>query len=163
MQKTWSPVGQTPIVPHRYRHDRLSAISGIAVSPRRYHCTLYCQLYEDNLQGEEVAAFLRQLLRHLRGPIIALLDNGKIHRGEPVRELLARTRRLHLEPFPAYAPELNPDEGVWNQLKRRLANGRPDTKAELRDVLSEEICRLARSQALLRGCIDQSELPSFWT
>ena len=163
MQKTWSPVGQTPIVPHRYRHDRLSAISGIAVSPRRFHCTLYCQLYEDNLQGEEVAAFLRQLLRHLRGPIIALLDNGKIHRGEPVQELLARTRRLHLEPFPAYAPELNPDEGVWNQLKRRLANGRPDTKAELMDVLSEEICRLARSQALLRGCIDQSELPSFWT
>jgi len=55
---------------------------------------------------------------------------------------------------------LNPDEGVWNQLKHRLANGRPDTKAELMDVLSEEICRLARSQPLLRGCIHQSELSS---
>ena len=29
--KTWSPVGQTPILHHRYRHDRISAISGIAV------------------------------------------------------------------------------------------------------------------------------------
>ena len=161
MQKTWSPVGQTPVVPHRYRHDRLSAISGIAVSPRRLHCTLYCHLYEDNLQSEEVASFLRHLLRHIPGPIIALLDNGQIHRGDPVQELLARTRRLHLEPFPAYAPELNPDEGVWNQLKRRLANGRPDTKAELMDVLGDEICRLASSQQLLRGCIHQSELPSF--
>jgi putative transposase len=155
-------VGQTPIVDHRYRHDRLSAISGIAVSPRRFHCTLYCHLYEDNIQGEEVAAFLRHLLRHMHGPIIALLDNGKIHRGEPVQELLARTRRLHLEAFPPYAPELNPDEGVWNQLKRRLANGRPDTKAELMDVLGEEICRLASSQQLLRGCVHQSELSSFW-
>jgi transposase len=162
VQKTWSPVGRTPVVPHRYRHDRLSAISGIAVSPRRFHCTLYCHLYEDNIQGEEVAAFLRHLLRQIRGPIIALLDNGQIHRGDPVQELLARTRRLHLEPFPAYAPELNPDEGVWNQLKRRLANGRPDTKAELMDVLGEEICRLAGSQPLLRGCIHQSELSSFW-
>ena len=162
MQKTWSPVGQTPVLLHRYRHDRLSAISGIAVSPRRFRCTLHCHLYEDNIQGEAVAAFLRHLLRQIHGPVIALLDNGKIHRGEPVQELLARARRLHLEPFPAYAPELNPDEGVWNQLKRRLANGRPDTKAELMAVLSEEIARLARSQQLLRGCIHQSELSSFW-
>lgn len=162
VHKTWSPVGQTPVLPHRYRHDRLSAISGIAVSPRRFHCTLCCHLYEDNIGGEEVAAFLRDLLRHLHGPIIVLLDNGKIHRGEPVQELLAGTRRLHLEAFPAYAPELNPDEGVWNQLKRRLANGRPDSKAELLDVLGEEIGRLASSQPLLRGCINQSELPAFW-
>ena len=63
VHKTWSPVGQTPIVLHRYCHDRISAISGIAVSPKRFHCTLYCQLYEDNIHGEEVAAFLRQLLR----------------------------------------------------------------------------------------------------
>jgi transposase len=161
VHKTWSPVGQTPIVPHRYRHDRLSAISGIAVSPRRCRCTLYCHLYDDNIQGEEVAAFLRHLLQQIRGPVIALLDNGKIHRGEPVQELLPHTRRLHLVSFPADAPELNPDEGVWNQLKSRLANGRPDTKTDLMDVLSEEICRLGKSQQLLRGCIQQSELSLF--
>lgn len=158
VHKTWSPVGQTPIVRHRYRHDRISAISGIAVSPRRFHCTLYCHLYEDNIQGEEVAAFLRHLLQQIHGHVIALLDNGKIHRGDPVQELLARTRRLHLVPFPSYAPELNPDEGVWNQLKKRLANGRPDTKTELMDILGEEICRLAGSQQLLHGCILQSDL-----
>lgn len=161
VRKTWSPLGQTPIVPHVYRHDRISAISGIAVSPRRFHCTLYCHLYEDNIQGEEVAGFLRDLLHQIRGPIIALLDNGQIHRGDPVQEILARTRRLHLVPFPSYAPELNPDEGVWNQLKERLANGRPDSKAELMEVLSDEICRLAASQQLLRGCIQQSDLPVF--
>lgn len=154
-------MGQTPIVSYRYRHDRISAISGIAVSPRRFRCTLYCHLYDDNIQGEEVATFLRHLLRQIHGPVIALLDNGKIHRGDPVQELLAHTRRLHLVPFPSYAPELNPDEGVWSQLKSRLANGRPDTKADLMDVLGEEICRLAKSQQLLRGCIRQSELPSF--
>ena len=161
MQKTWSPVGQTPVVRHRYGHDRISAISGIAVSPRRFHCALYCQLYEDNIQGEEVAGFLRHLLHQVHGHLIVLLDNGKIHRGNPVRELLVRTSRLHLEPFPPYAPELNPDEGVWNHLKSMLANGRPDTQAELMDVLAEEICRLAASHPLLRGCIEQSDLPPF--
>ena len=92
---------------------------------------------------------------------MVLLDNGKIHRGDPVQELLARTSRLHLVPFPPYAPELNPDEGVWNHLKNTLANGRPDTQADLMDVLADEICRLARSESLLRGCIQQSELPPF--
>ncbi len=154
-------MGQTPVLRHRYGHDRISAISGIAVSPKRFHCALYCQLYEDNIQGEEVATFLRHLLHQVHGHLIVLLDNGKTHRGEPVQDLLARTSRLHLEPFPPYAPELNPDEGVWNHLKKTLANGRPDTQAELMDVLSDEICRLAASQCLLRGCIQQSKLPPF--
>ena len=159
MRKTWSPVGQTPVVRHRYRHDRISAISGIALSPKRLHCTLYCLLFEDNIKGEEVAVFLRHLLRQIRGHLVVLLDNAKIHRAGPVQALLTRTRRLHLVPFPSYAPELNPDEGVWNQLKRTLANGRHDTQAELMDVLADEICRLGGSQPLLRACIHQSELP----
>jgi transposase len=161
VHKTWSPVGQTPILHHRYRHDRISAISGIAVSPKRFHCMLYCQLYEDNIQGEEVAVFLRHLLRQISGHLIVLLDNGKTHRSDAIVELLSRTSRLQLEPFPTNAPELNPDEGVWNHLKKKLANGRPDTKNELMDVLSDEICCMAASQILLRGCINQLDLPSF--
>jgi len=162
VRKTWSPVGQTPVLIHRYRHDRISAISGIAVSPRRFHCTLYCQLYEDTIQGEEVAAFFRHRLHQVRGHLIVLLDNGTIHRGDSVQELLARTSRLHLEPFPSHAPELNPDEGVWNHLKGTLANGRPDTQAELLDVLADEICRLGASQSLLRGCITSPNSPLFY-
>ena len=154
-------MGQTPILHHRYGHDRISAISGISISPKRFHCTLYCQLYEDNIQSEEVALFLRHLLHQIHGHLIVLLDNGQTHRGDPVQELLARSTRLHLEPFPPYAPELNPDEGVWNHLKSTLANGRPDSKEELMDVLSAEICGLAASQRLLRGCIQQSKLPPF--
>lgn len=154
-------MGQTPVVHHCYRHDRISAISGIAVSPKRLHCTLYCLLYEDNIQGEEVEVFLRHLLHEIRGHLIVLLDNAKIHRADPVQHLLRQTRRLHLVAFPAYAPELNPDEAVWNHLKNSLANGRPDTKEELMDVLANEICLLAASQHLLRGCIHQSELPLF--
>lgn len=161
VRKTWSPVGQTPLLRYRYRHDRISAISGIAVSPKRFHCTLYCHLYEDNMQGEDVLTFLRHLLRQVRGHLIVLLDNGTIHRGEPVQELLTRTSRLHVVSFPAYAPELNPDEGVWNHLKRTLATGRPDTQAELMDVLANEICHLGASPRLLRGCIQHAGLPFF--
>jgi transposase len=42
-----------------------------------------------------------------------------IHRGKAVKEFLASggARRLQLERLPGYAPELNPDEGIWKHLK----------------------------------------------
>ncbi|MFA4949181.1 MAG: transposase [Candidatus Krumholzibacteriia bacterium] len=161
VRKTWSPRGQTPVLRHRYRHDRISAISGISVSPRRRRLGLYCHLYESNISGDEVCTFIRHLLRHLRGHVFALLDNAQIHKGASLRRLCSRFPRLHLEPFPSYAPELNPDEGVWTSLKRSLANSRPDTQADLMSRLSREVRRLAVSPRLLRACIKHSELPPF--
>ena len=161
VRKTWSPAGKTPRLRHRQRHERVSAISALSASPARQRFSLYCHLYEDNVQGDEVAHFLRHLLRQIPGHLFVLLDNASIHKSDPVGELLARTRRLHLVPLPAYAPELNPDEGVWNHLKRTLANGRPDSKQELMDVLCDEVVRLAGRNDLLRACIAQSDLPFF--
>ncbi len=98
------------------------------MSPRRRRCGLYFLLSPKNIQHPEVCAFLRNLLRHLRGPVIVIWDNGTIHGGEAIRELQTRYPRLHLYRFPGYAPELNPDEGVWQLTKRTLANGRPDSQ-----------------------------------
>ena len=62
-----------PLALYRYWYcpDR---ISGIAVSPKRFHCTLYCHLYEDNIQGKEVMRFLPNLFCQVRGRLIAPLD-----------------------------------------------------------------------------------------
>jgi len=159
--KTWAPRGCTPIHRHRYQRDKISVISGISVSPKQRRLGLYYQLWFDNIGQQEVCVFLRHLLRHLRGPVIALLDNSSTHKGEPLRELQRQHPRLGIEHFPSYAPELNPDEGVWSLAKRKLANGRPDDRDELMDDLIRSIESIRRSPAKLRGCILQSELPSF--
>ena len=161
VQKTWAPCGQTPILRHRYRRDKISVISGVSVSPVRRHLGLYWQLHAKNLAQWDVCAFLRHLLHHLRGPVIVLWDNGKIHQGLPIRLLCREFPRLRLERFPAYAPELNPDEGVWKLAKGRLANGRPDVISELQADLAASLNAIAHNARLLRGCIDGSELPLF--
>ena len=102
--------------------------------------------------------FLDELLRHLRGPVIAVWDNASIHKGEPIRAMCRRHSRLHLELFPSYAPELNPDEGVWKLAKEELANGRPDSIEDLAVPLLSALERIAGSQTLLRSCIHHSEL-----
>jgi transposase len=159
MRRTWSPVGQTPLLRHHFANDRISVISGISASPTRCRLGLYGMFFWDNIGQEEVAAFLREVLRHLRGHLIALLDNSNTHRGGAVEQLRRRVHRLHLEYFPAYAPELNPDEGVWPLLKGKLANGQPGDLKELEHHLQREFRAVARSQRKLRGCIQQSELP----
>ena len=155
--KTWAPRGCTPVLRHRYRRDKISAISGVSVSPKRQHLGLYYHLWFGNIGQEEVCVFLRHLLRHLRGPVIVLLDNSRTHQGEPLNELLRQHPRLCIEHFPSYAPDLNPDEGVWALAKRDLANGCPDDLDELTNDLVRAIERTRKSARRLRGCFLQSD------
>jgi len=163
VRRTWAPRGKTPLLRHRYRRDKVSAISAVTVSPRRHRCGLYAHFHCDNITQFEVALFLRLLLRHLAGVVIVLWDGGSIHGGPAVTQLLARHPRLLVERFPAYAPELNPDELVWNYLKGELANGRPDTVNELLDDLTRVTRRLRRAPALLRGFVVGSALPRLFS
>jgi len=159
--RTWGPRGQTPVIRYRYRHDKVSVISGLSVSARRHRVGLYYQVHGKNIQHAEVCGFLRHLLRHLRGPVVLLWDNGGIHKGDPIREFRTRHPRLQVEYFPGYAPELNPDEGVWSQTKKALGNGRPDTVEELRQYILAELGALRQSPGHLRACIHESKLPAF--
>jgi transposase len=159
VRKTWAPRGLTPRLRHRYRRDRISVISAVSLSPRRRRLGLYYRLHETNINQVLVCDFVRHLLRHLRGPIILIWDNGRIHKGDPIRSLCRRFPRLRLEAFPSYAPELNPDEGVWSLAKRSLANGRPDDVPELKAHLASTLGSIARSQRKLRWCLTQSALP----
>lgn len=159
VRRTWAPRGQTPVIRHRYRRDKISAISAISVSPHRHHCSLYAHFHFDNITHVEVAVFLRELLRHLRGHVIVVWDGGSVHSGADVRQVLTRHPRLHVERFPAYAPELNPDELVWGYLKGRMANAGPDDVDELMASLSKEARRLGDLPGVLRAFVVGSELP----
>jgi transposase len=160
--RTWAPEGKTPIHRHRQgRRDKVSVISGISLSPKRQRLGLYYLLFFDNIGQQEVCIFLREVLRHLRGPVIALLDNSSTHKGEPLQKLRNQHPRLSIEYFPSYAPELNPDEGVWSLAKRNIANTSPKNVDELMEDILRSIERIKVSPKKLRGCILQSDLPSF--
>ena len=161
VRKTWAPKGKTPIHKHRYKHDRISVISGLSVSHKRRRLGLYFNFSDENFKGSHVAAFLRYLLRHLRGKVVIIWDNAATRRSEPIRKLLRRSKRLHLEALPPYAPELNPAEGIWSQAKRTLANGLPNDKDELLNDIGEAMVNIGCSQSLLRACVKQSDLTFF--
>ena len=79
--------------------------------------------------------------------------------GRIVTQYLAGGRgRFHVYRFPAYAPELNPDEYVWNQSKRYMANARPKDIDELSENLRVALGRIGGSQRLLKACLHMSTL-----
>jgi len=159
LRRTWAPRGERPIVRHRFRRDRLSVIGGLSVTPAAHHLHLHYDILPKNIRQPEVCAFLRTLLRSWRGSIVVLWDRGSIHRGEIIREFLARHPRVRAEAFPAYAPELDPQEMAWAHTKARLANGAPPSRWELMAELVIALEQLRRSQAELRACLHESELP----
>lgn len=162
MLRTWGLRGQTPVHRHHYRRDKVSVISALAVSPKRRHIGLYFRcLADSNFDNAQVAGFLRHLLKHLRGFVIVVWDNGRCHKGDDMRAFLRRCKRIRIEALPPYAPELNPDEGVWNQTRTTLANGRPDDPTQLSETLGEVLTSLSLSRSKLRWCFHQSELPPF--
>ena len=162
VRRTWGLRGQTPVLRPRMRHhQRISAIGGLSISLGRRHLGWYLQLHRDiSIRQDEVVAFLRHLLRHLRGPMVVVWDNLGVHKGRALREWLRRCRRVHLEFLPPYAPELNPNEYGWAFLKRGpLANYCPNDVAELHGSV-EGAAQSARShQALLRSFVRGTNLP----
>ena len=85
-------------------------------------------------------------------------DGAPIHRAQPIKDFLAvgAAVRPQLVQLPGYAPELNPDEGVWNQLKRvELKNRCCHDLDELRWELGLALRRLRRKPRVLVSCFQQ--------
>jgi hypothetical protein len=136
-RRTWAPTGHTPIITHNHKHDRISTLAALTVSPKRQHLSLYLRWQPRNCQAIAVADFLRALLRHLRGRVVRLWDRRTMHRGPAIEAVCQAAPRLHLEEFPASALELKPKEQIGHDVKGRTAN------RLLRD--RRELCRRWRA------------------
>ena len=151
--RTWAPKGQTPILRVPLTRDHLSVISAITLDGR-----LFLQVRTDSYDGEAVVGFLRVLLRKIAGKLLLIWDGSPIHHGQAVKDFLSAgaAKRLRLERLPGYAPDLNPDEGIWNYLKRvELGNVCATDLADLRHRLGRAAVRVRHKPDIIRACSRQ--------
>lgn len=152
VRQTWAPRGDTPIQSRWERHDRLSGISAVTVSPKRRHLDLHFALQEHNVCAADVETFVADLLKHFPRGIILVLDRWRVHLSAADQLRRRFPRRVRLEWLPAYAPELNPDEQVWNRTKYvDLANFCPEHLADLAQAVRQSLERTKSHQSLLRS------------
>ena len=162
VRRTWARKGQTPVIPSDGGHrKKVSVIGALSLSHPGRRLGFYFRTLPDGyFNAPEVSAFLRDLLRHLRGDVVVLWDGGPSHKGPAIRQLLAAYPRLTLERLPAYTPDLNPVEWAWSWLKYgKMANSPSLSVAEVEGKVTEHLIDLKHDPQLLRKLWDGSDLP----
>jgi transposase len=134
-------------------HDHLSVMGAVTLDG-----TLLTWIQPHSVKGHDIVRFLKHVLARLPGKVLLVWDNLSAHRGQAVREFLAQgaAKRLTIQPLPPYAPELNPQEGIWRYLKYiELANVCCRHLSELRLEVRRAIERLRFKIDVIMGCLRQ--------
>jgi transposase len=151
-RRTWAPSGQTPVQYAWDRHERLSAIAAISVSPRRHALELYFQLLPHNVQTDDMVWFLTQMHRHFRRKIVLVWDRYSVHRAAAKHMQTHHPKWFQFEWLPSYAPDLNPTEQVWNHGKYSdLANFIPDNIEHLGTEVTKSFAGQRENSELLQA------------
>ena len=136
VRRTLAPCGQRVVLTCSAKHDRVSTIGCVTLSPRVMRVNFYFQLLiNQNANGKESVKFLQYLTGQVPGEWSIVWDRSRIHsRSKEVREWLQKHPQVVVEDFPAYAPDANPEEWVWSWAKYgKMCNLCPAGVEELYD------------------------------
>lgn len=133
-RRVWGLPGHRPVVPtqQKYQWGFVYGAVGVGLSRTEF-------LLTEALDQAHSVAFYQQLSRSDPAALHVLLQDGAgfhLRDGDP-----GLPDNVRVVTLPAYSPELNPVEGLWDQLKDRLCNRVFDTLAELEAVLQAELRR----------------------
>jgi transposase len=135
-----------------------SVIGAVELSPARSRIQVDWQVQQRNVQAEQVVRFVcQQAARY--GRLLLVLDRSNPHR-TAVRQLQALLkRRLRVEWLPAYAPDLNPAEQLWNHAKYAdLANFVANNLNHLGRRVGLSLYQQSRRSTLLRSFFKTAKL-----
>lgn len=141
----------------RLSHAHLSSIGGITPTGE-----LAMWTQNSSINEKTVVAFLAHLLARFNERLFVIWDGSPIHiKSIFVQSFIATIgpERLRVEQFPPFAPELNPTEGLWNQLKNvELANVCALELNDLYQKLNLAIGNIRQQPKLIQSFFGQSKL-----
>jgi transposase len=146
--QTWGMKGQTPVVAMPGQRQSVSAASAVNAKGSFWFAT-----YKGGMSADLFIEMLKALMRHRKRPLFLILDSLPAHKAKVVKNYVASTEgKLELHFLPGYAPELNPDELVWNHMKRTGTARSPLTQGEsLHDRVDVELLQIQQNRALVRS------------
>jgi len=112
-----------------------------------------------SLSEADYAALLAAAHQQLRAPLILVWDNLNTHHSAAMHRFLdVHTDWLTVVALPAYAPDLNPVEGVWSQLKHALGNLTRHTTDQLATLCKRKLKQIQYRPELIVGFLAQTGL-----
>ena len=158
-RRTWAPRGHTPVIRHHFNWKRASMAAGLCYGSRGGGAAVAFHQQAGAYNTDTLIQALGELRAFLGGQKATLLWDGlPAHRSLAMGAWLRRQRHwLVAERLPGYAPDLNPVEALWANLKgTELANLAGDTLAEVTTAAEGGIQRIRSTPHLaysfLRHC-----------
>jgi transposase len=153
--KTYGPKARTPVLDEWQTHDHLSIMAGVTSQGK-----VYSLVRPKPLNGLHSIEFLVHLGRLAGDRLLVIWDGSPIHRRAEVGAFVAEARgKIHVEPLPSYAPDLNPVEWLWRHLKEvELANVSCLDLDQLHQELHLALGRLRQKPSLVPSFFEGAEL-----
>ena len=144
---TWGKIGETPVVKNSGGRFTFNLIS--AVSPRG---DMRFSFIEDRMNSERFIAFLKKLRKDAGKPILVIVDNARYHHSKKTQRFIEEQNgEVVLAFLPAYAPEFNPDEQVWNHTKARLGKRSILSKDEMKRHMLSILRSIQKQTSLIKS------------
>jgi hypothetical protein len=163
-RRTWAPRGITPVIRHRFKWKRASMAAALCYGSHGGGAALAFHHQLDAYNTDTLIQALGELRRFLGGQKATLLWDGlPAHRSQAMGAWLRRQRHwLVVEPLPGYAPDLNPVEALWSNLKGvELVNLAGETLHEVIAAAERGIQRIRDTHHLAYSFLRHSGL-SLW-
>ena len=146
--RTWGEKGKTPVVNTSGQRQSVNAISAVNAQGAFWY-----NVYTSRLNATTFITFLNQFMRNRRKPVFLVVDGHPAHRAKCVAKYVQSLQgRLELHFLPGYAPELNPDEFVWNYMRQTGVCKKPLRKNEsLRNRVETDLACIKQDPALIRS------------
>jgi transposase len=151
VRRTWAPKGETPVLIHAFNWSKMSICAALGYRWDGRRSRLFFQTREGSYNSESLLSFLTDLHRELRGRKVVLVWDGlPAHKSRKMKEYLRQQRHwLREERLPGYAPDLNPVETLWGNIKgQELANRCAENLAEADRAIRSGMARVRRSSQL---------------
>jgi hypothetical protein len=161
VRRTWSPRGRTPILRHRFGWKKASMAAALGYRPDGTAARLCFHLQQPSYNTDTLIGVLEQLGGFYAGQRVVLIWDGlSSHWSTRMRAWMDSQRDwLTAERLPAYAPELNPVEYLWANLKDlELANLPGTTLADVADAATQGVQRVCKHEDLVVGFLAHTGL-----
>lgn len=138
--RSYSPRGETPVIRstgNRFGCNIISAVNNLG--------KMRFRVFNGSFTQSVMIDFLDRLIRDAKRKVIVITDGHPAHKGRRLKQWLKQhAPRCELVLLPGYAPELNPDELLNQDLKSNVFSaGRPRTRDEL---ITQTRCYLRATQ-----------------
>jgi len=146
--RTYGLKGHTPVVSTTGQRQKVNAISAVNAKG-----AFWSQVYTGNFNAGRFVEFLKDFRRGGRGKVFMVVDGHPSHKAKVVAEYVRATKgQLEIHLLPPYAPDLNPDEFVWQHAKTNGAAKRPLKQNEsLAERVRTDLAAIKSSPALVRS------------